>query len=87
MPTVATPGALPTVWIGFERGRWTATIDVRDFVQCNYMPYAGDAAFLAAHGLDAVSAPAENPQGASGVRAPGPHRVPDPEASGVGWNE
>lgn len=31
----------------FAPGRWQDEIDVRDFVQCNYSPYAGDGAFLA----------------------------------------
>jgi formate C-acetyltransferase len=31
----------------FVPGRWQDEIDVRDFVQRNYAPYAGDAAFLA----------------------------------------
>lgn len=31
----------------FAGGRWLDEIDVRDFVQRNYTPYAGDGAFLA----------------------------------------
>ncbi len=31
----------------FAPGRWQDEIDVRDFVQRNYEPYEGDAAFLA----------------------------------------
>ncbi|HKL11158.1 MAG TPA: formate C-acetyltransferase [Clostridia bacterium] len=34
-------------WQSFVPGRWTNAIDVRDFVQKNYKPYEGDAAFLA----------------------------------------
>ncbi|MFE7558439.1 formate C-acetyltransferase [Kitasatospora sp. NPDC057500] len=34
-------------WDGFQGGRWQDTVDVRDFVQRNYTPYEGDAAFLA----------------------------------------
>ena len=34
-------------WAGFARGAWTRTVDVRDFIQKNYTPYTGDAAFLA----------------------------------------
>ncbi|GGJ23350.1 formate C-acetyltransferase [Streptomyces brasiliensis] len=34
-------------WTGFRGDRWRDTIDVRDFVQANYTPYEGDAAFLA----------------------------------------
>ncbi|MFH0790378.1 MAG: formate C-acetyltransferase [Candidatus Omnitrophota bacterium] len=30
----------------FVRGRWDKTIDVRDFINRNYVPYAGDGAFL-----------------------------------------
>ncbi|MFH9352825.1 formate C-acetyltransferase [Kitasatospora sp. NPDC017646] len=34
-------------WAGFKGGLWRDAIDVRDFVQHNYTPYEGDAAFLA----------------------------------------
>ena len=34
-------------WRGFERGKWCEDIDVRDFIQRNYVPYEGDGAFLA----------------------------------------
>ncbi|MFC4555909.1 formate C-acetyltransferase [Georgenia faecalis] len=34
-------------WRTFTGGRWQETIDVRDFIQRNYRPYEGDAAFLA----------------------------------------
>lgn len=33
-------------WIGFNGGKWTESIDVRDFIQTNYTPYLGDASFL-----------------------------------------
>lgn len=33
-------------WRGFHAGRWQRQIDVRDFIQRNYTPYEGDAAFL-----------------------------------------
>ncbi len=33
-------------WRTFENGDWQDTIDVRDFIQKNYTPYAGDYAFL-----------------------------------------
>ncbi len=33
-------------WAGFEPGRWMDRVDVRDFIQRNYTPYAGDAGFL-----------------------------------------
>lgn len=35
-------------WRGFEQGRWTAAIDVRDFIIRNVTPYGGDESFLAA---------------------------------------
>lgn len=34
-------------WRGFEAGRWCTTIDVRDFIVRNVMPYEGDESFLA----------------------------------------
>ncbi|HEY2587059.1 MAG TPA: formate C-acetyltransferase [Tepidisphaeraceae bacterium] len=37
-----TPG-----WEGFNKGIWQKSINVRDFIQENYTPYYGDAAFLA----------------------------------------
>ncbi|MET8627308.1 formate C-acetyltransferase [Kitasatospora sp. NPDC004669] len=33
-------------WDGFKGGLWRDAIDVRDFIQHNYTPYRGDAAFL-----------------------------------------
>lgn len=36
-----------TNWQGFKQGNWQNEIDVRDFIQINYMPYAGDESFLA----------------------------------------
>lgn len=33
-------------WKGFKRGNWSRVIDVRDFIQKNYIPYEGDASFL-----------------------------------------
>ena len=49
MSTTATPVSTetPAEWTGFVPGPWTDTIDVRDFIQRNYTPYTGDAAFLA----------------------------------------
>src|SRR6478752_7333108 len=35
-------------WRGFSAGAWQDGIDVRDFIQHNYTPYTGDAAFLQA---------------------------------------
>ena len=34
-------------WRTFSPGAWQDGIDVRDFIQCNYTPYDGDASFLA----------------------------------------
>ncbi len=34
-------------WAGFTSGPWQDEIDVRDFIQLNYTPYAGDDSFLA----------------------------------------
>ena len=36
-----------SAWHGFRSGLWQKEIDVRDFIQQNYEPYEGDAAFLA----------------------------------------
>src|SRR6187402_438595 len=38
--------ALPAAWSGFTSGPWQDAIDVRDFIQRNYAPYAGAADFL-----------------------------------------
>lgn len=35
-----------SAWRGFNQGRWTTDIDVRDFIQSNYTPYEGDESFL-----------------------------------------
>lgn len=35
-------------WQGFKTGNWESVIDVRDFIQTNYVPYEGDESFLAA---------------------------------------
>ncbi len=37
----------PAAWRGFAAGRWQQRIDVRDFIQRNYTPYAGQADFVA----------------------------------------
>jgi len=49
VPNTSLPGAHANAdaWRGFEPGEWTRGIDVRDFIQRNYTPYEGDAAFLA----------------------------------------
>jgi len=36
-----------SAWDGFKDGSWQKKINVRDFIQRNYTPYDGDAAFLA----------------------------------------
>ncbi|WP_159501840.1 formate C-acetyltransferase [Microbacterium sp. 18062] len=39
--------SIPAAWHGFAAGPWQDGIDVRDFVQRNYLPYTGDGTFLA----------------------------------------
>ena len=34
-------------WNNFESGKWQTTIDIRDFIQQNYLPYSGNGDFLA----------------------------------------
>ena len=34
-------------WNGFVEGKWSKTVNVRDFIQLNYTPYEGDNSFLA----------------------------------------
>jgi formate C-acetyltransferase len=41
------PDVRGDAWEGFAAGRWTAEVDVRDFIQRNYSPYHGDGGFLA----------------------------------------
>lgn len=45
--TTHTADEIRDAWRGFERGAWTESIDVRDFIVRNYTPYDGDASFLA----------------------------------------
>ena len=33
-------------WNGFNKGNWTETVDVREFIQKNYTPYEGNDSFL-----------------------------------------
>ncbi len=40
---------MKAAWQGFEKGQWTSTIDVRDFIQANYKPYEGDETFFWHH--------------------------------------
>lgn len=37
----------PMEWEGFNQGRWSSNINVRDFIKKNYTPYDGDESFLA----------------------------------------
>jgi formate C-acetyltransferase len=34
-------------WDGFIKGKWTESVDVKDFINLNYKPYEGDESFLA----------------------------------------
>ena len=34
-------------WRSFTVGEWQENINVRDFIQTNYLPYEGDESFLA----------------------------------------
>jgi hypothetical protein len=42
-----TPTGNAGAWRGFKPGLWQRDVNVRWFIQQNYTPYAGDAAFLA----------------------------------------
>jgi formate C-acetyltransferase len=44
--TVTAGGRTGEAWHGFAGTAWREHIDVRDFIQANYTPYEGDAAFL-----------------------------------------
>lgn len=44
--TVTAGERVTPAWRGFTGTRWRELIDVRDFIQANYTPYEGDAAFL-----------------------------------------
>jgi len=41
------PAASVPAWEGFNTGIWQKDINVRDFIQQNYLPYEGDDSFLA----------------------------------------
>ncbi|MFF8633578.1 formate C-acetyltransferase [Streptomyces pilosus] len=43
----AGPRTATEAWRGFAGSHWRDQVDVRDFIQANYTPYEGDAAFLA----------------------------------------
>ena len=36
-----------SAWKGFRTGEWRHLVNVRNFIQKNYTPYAGDESFLA----------------------------------------
>ena len=40
------PEAAVSPWHGFTPGLWQKEINVRDFIQQNYVPYEGDESFL-----------------------------------------
>ncbi|WP_330302083.1 MULTISPECIES: formate C-acetyltransferase [unclassified Streptomyces] len=44
--TVTAGTRAPEAWRGFAGTQWRERVDVRDFIQANYTPYEGDAAFL-----------------------------------------
>ncbi|MBZ8141334.1 formate acetyltransferase [Rubrivivax gelatinosus] len=46
MNTMTIASSRANAWEGFAGGRWETAVDVRDFIQKNYAPYAGDSAFL-----------------------------------------
>jgi len=43
----STASATVSPWSGFQTGLWQKEINVRDFIQQNYVPYDGDGVFLA----------------------------------------
>ncbi|QJT06642.1 formate C-acetyltransferase [Streptomyces asoensis] len=47
--TVTAGPRTPQAWRDFAGAGWRERMDVRDFIQANYTPYEGDAAFLAGH--------------------------------------
>ncbi|WP_068109401.1 formate C-acetyltransferase [Tropicimonas marinistellae] len=44
---VMAPAEIRDPWDGFSGDEWRNSVDVRGFIQANYTPYEGDAAFLA----------------------------------------
>ncbi|MCC9596449.1 pyruvate formate lyase family protein, partial [Rubrivivax sp. JA1055] len=46
MNTMTIVSSRANPWEGFAGGRWETAVDVRDFIQKNYTPYAGTSAFL-----------------------------------------
>ncbi|HEY5515057.1 MAG TPA: formate C-acetyltransferase [Pengzhenrongella sp.] len=47
VPQSVPAGGTPEPWHAFVAGPWSDGVDVRDFIQRNYTPYAGDSSFLA----------------------------------------
>ena len=47
MAVTPPPSEQPDAWRGLVAGPWQDGVDVRDFIQRNYTPYAGDSSFLA----------------------------------------
>lgn len=45
--TASTDARTTTAWRGFHPGPWQEGVDVRDFIQRNYVPYDGESDFLA----------------------------------------
>jgi formate C-acetyltransferase len=48
MESIAQQAVQADPWRNFAAGDWQTRVDVRQFIQRNYQPYAGDASFLAA---------------------------------------
>ena len=46
-PDKMTPINTTSAWLGFKPGLWQREINVRDFIQQNYVPYEGNDTFLA----------------------------------------
>jgi len=44
--TVDAPTNQETAWTSFNPGAWNTRVDIRDFIQANYLPYDGDDSFL-----------------------------------------
>jgi len=44
--TASNPTAKFPIWEEFESGKWQQEVNVRDFIQRNYTPYADDESFL-----------------------------------------
>ncbi|MBZ8142557.1 formate acetyltransferase, partial [Rubrivivax gelatinosus] len=47
MNTMTIVSSRANAWEGFTGGGWEKAVDVRDFIQKNFTPHTGDAAFLA----------------------------------------